>query len=250
MLMQELDRSEDGLIERYEQHPVLANIGLLAEEDFAAILLQRRFLSLAFTPSYDLAIDLLGDEVALRIARIILREEYPDDRGYTPSHREDMTEDLRRLVVSRAAVVGTRPTAATRQAITGTLELIADAGAHPDADLRLVTLLRFWGEVLVSVEYGRLWERMEPVFSRGGENRSRFYYPHHVHDAKANPLATVSRLSTTHPDRLATRLSELLAREESADSFVEVFKKVEEGALRLKEGFYDQFLPALERVGV
>lgn len=243
--MRELDEFEDGLIERFREHPVLANAALLPDDDFAALLLQRRFVSLAFTPAYDLAIDLLRDEVGLRIARVILREEYPDDHGHTRSHREDMKEDLLQLGISRRALVESRPTAATKKVIDDTFELIADAGRHDDADLRLLTILRFWGEVLVSVEYGRLWERMRPLLTRSGENRSRFYYPHHVHDAKAHPLATVSLLSSTHSDRLASRMSELLAREGSTGCF----REVEEAALRLKTDFYDQFLPALERVG-
>ncbi len=244
--MQELDRFEDELIEQYKQHPVLANIALLPDEDFAAILLQRRFLSLAFTPAYDLAIDLLCDEVGLRIARVILREEYPDSRGYTHSHREDMTQDMLQLGVSRQALVHTRPTAATRQAVDATFDLIADAGAHDRADLRLMTILRFWGEILVSVEYGRLWERMQPLLTHDGENRSRFYYPHHKHDAKARSLASADVLSVTHPDRLATRLRALFAGEgeEAADAF----RDAERRSLQVKVGFYDQFLPALERV--
>jgi len=243
--MRELDEFEDGLIERFKEHPVLANVTLLPDDDFAAILLQRRFISLAFTPSYDLAIDLLRDEVGLRIARVILREEYPDGHGHTRSHREDMKEDLLQLGISRRAIVGTRPTAATKGVIDDTFDLIADAGGRDDADLGLLTILRFWGEVLVSVEYGRLWERMRPLLTRDGVNRSRFYYPHHVHDAKAHSLAAVSLLSATHSDRLATRMSELLAGEESTDCF----KEMEERALQLKVRFYDQFLPALERVG-
>ncbi|CAM5484557.1 hypothetical protein SAVIM338S_03342 [Streptomyces avidinii] len=239
-----LDEFEDSLIKRFEEHPVLAGITRLPAEDFAEVLLQRRFVSLAFTPSYDLAIDLLGDEEGLRIARIILREEYPDELGHTPSHREDMTRDLYRLGISREALVASRPTAATLRAITGTLGLIADAGGHEDADLRLLTVLRFWGEVLVSAEYGRLWERMGPVFTREGGNRSRFYHPHHVHDAKTHSLATVSLLSGTHSDRLATRVAELLGREETTARF----KEMEERTLLLKTDFYDQFLPALDRV--
>jgi hypothetical protein len=245
-VMQELDEFEDELIEQFKNHPVLASIRLLSDDDFAAILLQRRFVSLAFTPAYDLAIDLLRDEVGLRIARVILREEYPDSHGNTRSHREDMTEDLLQLGVPRRAIVEARPTAATKRVINDTFELIADAGGYDNADLRLLTTLRFWGEVLVSVEYGRLWERMGPSLTRDGENLSRFYYPHHVHDAKAHSLTTVSVLSATHSDRLAMRMSELLGREGSTDCF----KDVEKRALQLKVSFYDQFLPALERVGV
>ncbi|WP_328620023.1 hypothetical protein [Streptomyces sp. NBC_00354] len=244
--LHDLDRFEDALIERFKEHPVLANVTGLPDEDFAELLLQRRFVSLAFTPSYDLAIDLLRDEAGLRIARVILREEYPDGSGRTPSHREDMTQDMSRLGISRSALVASRPTAETRQAIEDTLELIADAGGHANADLRLLTVLRFWGEVLVSVEYGRLWERMAPLLTDEGRNRSRFYYPHHVHDAKTHSLATLSLLSGSHSDRLATRVTELLAQEESTDCF----RELEERALQLKTRFYDQFLPAVDRVAV
>lgn len=245
--MQELDTFEDELIEQYEQHPVLANIAQLPDDDFAAILLQRRFLSLAFTPAYDLAIDLLRDEAGLRIARIILREEYPDSRGHTRSHREDMTVDMLQLGVSREALVHTRPTAATKRAIDDTFDLIADAGTHGDADLRLLTILRFWGEILVSVEYGRLWNRMEPLLTQDGENRSRFYFLHHLHDAKRHSLATAGLLSTSHPDRLATRLREFLVS--GGEGAADAFKEAEQRSLQVKLRFYDQFLPALERVG-
>ncbi|MEU0169850.1 hypothetical protein ABZ214_31145 [Streptomyces iakyrus] len=87
---------------------------------------------------------------------------------------------------------------------------------------------------------------MEPVpAGEDGRNRSRFYYPHYVHDAKAHPLTAVSLLSATHSDRLATRISDLLARQGGA----EAFRETEERALHLKAAFYDQFLPALDRVG-
>lgn len=242
--MHELDEFEDGLIAQFKQHPVLRNVNQLTPEDFADLLLQRRFLSLAFTTAYDLAIDLLRDEQGLQIARVILREEYPGSKGYTRSHREDMKEDLLALGISRKRLVESRPEPATVDTITKTLTLISDAGAMPEiADALLLTVLRFWGEVLVSVEYGALWPRMEPRLTSNGENRSLFYYPHHVHDAKARPLAMASPLSSTHSDQLGIRLWQLL----DSDSATKGFKDVEKGILALKTGFYDQFLPALER---
>lgn len=241
--LKELDEFEDELIGRFRDHPVLAGVARLPDEGFAAVLLQRRFLSLAFTPAYDLAIDLLRDETGLRIARVILREEYPDVSGHTHSHREDMRDDILTLGVSRQSLVETPPTPVTERTITATMRLIADAGRAPDADLRLLALLRFWGEVLVSVEYGRLWPRMAPLLTGDGENRSRFYYPHHVHDAKAHPLSETSLLSATHSDRLGRRIGELLVHDGAAESF----REVEQEALRIKRDFYDQFLPLLEQ---
>lgn len=235
--MQELDRLEDDLIEQLKQHPVLANIETLPDSDFTAVLLQRRFLSLAFTPSYDLAIDLLRDEEGMRIARVILREEYPDSTGYTPSHREDMKCDMLMLGVSRSDLIETRPTRETEQTITDTVSLITASGRGEYADVGLLTILRFWGEVLVSIEYGELWRRMRHALTSGDENRSRFYYPHHVHDAKKRSLATASLPSSTHSDRLGARLRELLVSGEAKSCFMKAEKEI----LRLRLQFYNQF---------
>ncbi|MFZ3498470.1 hypothetical protein ACODT5_35470 [Streptomyces sp. 5.8] len=71
----------------------------------------------------------------------------------------------------------------------------------------------------------------------------------------------MSLLSDTHSDRLAARVTELLGRGNGADGSdaadgaadradradrADGFREIEERALRLKAGFYDQFLPALD----
>lgn len=48
-----------------------------------------------------------------------------------------------------------------------------------------------------------MWGRTEPLLTGDGENRSRFCYPHHWHDAERHSLESVNLLSTSHPDRLA-----------------------------------------------
>ncbi|MCO1578255.1 hypothetical protein M8C13_21100 [Crossiella sp. SN42] len=229
----ELDEFEDGLIARFRAHPVLANVAGLPESRFHEVLLQRRFLSLAFTPAYDLAIDLLTDERSVRIARVILREEYPGEDGRSLSHREEMKEDILRLGVPRADLVTSRPTRATLAAITATFELISEAGAREHSDAGLLTVLRFWGEVLVAVEYEQLWQRIGPVLGEG----STFYLPHKVHDAKVRPLAEFSPLASTHSDQLGVQLWQALgsAAEQAC------FKRTEEAIVRIKTAFYDQF---------
>lgn len=82
---------------------------------------------------------------------------------------------------------------------------------------------------------------MEPRLTSKGENRSLFYYPHYVHDAKARPLAMASPLSSTHSDQLGIRLWQLLDSDEARNAF----KAVEKDILALKAGFYDQFMYAL-----
>lgn len=242
--MRELDQLEDALIERFRGHPVLAGVERLAESDFLALLLQRRFVSLAFTTAYDLAIDLLTDEPARRMARVILREEYPGPAGDVPSHREELVADLLALGVTREALVRSRPTEATTRTIADSLRLIADTAAGAHADAGLLTILRFWGEVLVSTEYGELWRRMAPLLAAGGgAGRSSFYHPHHVHDAKSRPLAAAPRRPSTHSDQLGERLSQLLDSPGACDCFA----RTEEAVLAIKERFYDQFTPRLTR---
>lgn len=240
--MKELDDFEDELIDRFQRHPVLAAIDDLAESDFQAILLQRRFLSHTFTSAYDLAIDLLTDEPTVEIARVIIREEYPQDKGesQTPSHREDMKADILRLGVTWQEFVQSRPTEVTEKTIKDTWSLILDAGGAEHPSLELVTILRFWGEVLVAAEYGAMWPRLARRLVVDGENRSVFYYPHYKHDAKTQPLADASPLSLTHSDQLGVRLAHLADSPEAWDAF----KRVEATILDLKTRFYDQFLPA------
>jgi hypothetical protein len=242
--MKELDDFEDELIERFRQHPVFRGVDRIPEDAFHDILLQRRFLSHTFTTVYDLAIDLLTDERAVRIARVIIREEYPDDKssGPPPSHREDMKSDILRLGVSWRRFVESRPSAETGQVINDVFALILDAATGDHANAKLVTILRFWGEILVSVEYDELWRRMEKRLLVDGENRSLFYYPHLKHDAKTRPLAEASPLSLTHSDQLGVRLSQLIRA--TPDTW-ESFKAVESAVFEYKTRFYDQFLPAL-----
>jgi hypothetical protein len=170
--------------------------------------------------------------------REILREEYPDASGGTPSHREDLVCDLLALGATREQILASRPTPVTAGVIAETLELMLDAAAA-DGDVRVLTLLRFWGEVLVSVEYGEFWRRMEGPFRAWGV-ASRFYRPHHQHDG-CEPLATASESESeslaTHSGRLGGCLVRLLA----SDGDAQEFARTEQAVLAARMRFYDQF---------
>ena len=226
------DESEALLLARLTGHDVFAEIEERSREALLEILLQRRFLSLAFPVVYDVGIDGLGDAGARTVVREILREEYPDPSGATPSHREDLVADLLALGASRSQVLRSRPTATTAGVVQDTLALMLDAAAEPD-DVGVLTMLRFWGEVVVSVEYGELWRRMEREFTAGG---SRFYHPHHHHDGR-EPLATADESSATHSGRLGACLARLLADDGAYERFARTEQQVLAGRLR----FYDQF---------
>jgi hypothetical protein len=229
------DESEAELLAQFTAHDLFADIERLERDAFLEVLLQRRFLSLLFPVVYDAGIDGLADETAIRLAREILREEYPDPTGATPSHREDLVSDLLALGATRAQILASRPTAVTTSVIEETLALMLDAAAA-GGDVAVLTILRFWGEVLVSVEYGEFWRRMEGQFETAGV-ASRFYHPHHHHDGR-EPLALASDASSTHSGRLGACLARLLAADGAADRFA----GAEQQVLGARMRFYDQFV--------
>jgi hypothetical protein len=230
------DGIEGELLAQFLAHPLFAAVPRLDRAAFLEVLLQRRFLSLLFPVVYDVGIDGLGDEAARRLVREILREEYPDATGATPSHREDLVADLLVLGASRGQILAARPTAATTAVVEQTLGLALGAAAAP-GDAAVLTVLRFWGEVLVSVEYGEFWRPMAAVFEDAGA-ASRFYHPHHHHDGR-EPLAAASDSSATHSGRLGACLARLLAQDADAGA---QFARVERAVLATRMRFYDQFV--------
>lgn len=230
------DEAEAALLSQFTGHRLFAAIERLDRDAFLEILLQRRFLSLLFAVVYDIGIDGLSDEDAIRLVREILREEYPDPTGATPSHREDLVSDLLALGATREQIVQTRPSVVTATVIEETLRLMLDAASAP-GDAAVLMILRFWGEVLVSVEYGEFWRRMAREFEAAGVG-SRFYHPHHHHDG-CEPLATASEASSTHSGRLGAALARLLS--EDGGGAAEEFRRVERAVLAGRMRFYDQF---------
>jgi hypothetical protein len=234
----EADKIEHELLSQLTCHPVLEKVNSLPQEQFFEMLLQRRFISLIFSTVYDIGIDALTDDVALKLARQISREEYPDDTGETPSHREDLVHDLGILGVPRTEVLACRPTDVTISVVVDTLKLIGDLAASGDSSIKVLTMLRFWGEVVVSVEYGEYWKRMISQFDRPDD--SHFYLEHYSHDGRES-LTSASEESETHSGKLGACLKDLLA----APGAIEAFKDVEARVLDLRLRFYDQFLGAL-----
>lgn len=234
-----LDKCEDILIDEFGQHSLLQNISKVKDNDFLDILVQRRFLSLAFTPIYDVAIDWLEDEDVRRIARRILREEYPG-RDKRPSHREDLIYDLLLLGLTKEQILKARPSQQTQEILLNTMNLFyADDPNSHLFQIRVITILRFWGEALVAAEYGQLWKRMEEMgLTIDGKNASEFYYPHYNHDRKSKPLTQLSMRDSTHSDLLSKHLVKRLNTPECIDHCIEVEKQI----VQIKLSFYDQFL--------
>lgn len=239
--LDDLDVYENVLIQRFQQHPCLHNLASLSQASFVGLLLQRRFLSLAFTPVYDMAIDGLTYPKGKQIARRILREEYPGERGTEPSHRENLVSDLLQIGLTHHQIMNAVPSDATLTTLQRTFAFFAGDPDTPHYQVKLMTLLRFWGEVLIAAEYQMLWPRLESMgLQESGEHPSLFYYPHLVHDAKHKALTRSSVNATTHSDQLASSLQSLLDKED----VIAYCAEIETEIVAIKSGFYDQFVRA------
>jgi len=105
--------------------------------------------------------------------------------------------------------------------------------ATEGSDVGVLAMLRFWGEVVVAVEYGQFWKPLERHFAALGR-RSRFYHEHYSHDG-CEPLATAS--SQTHSGKLGVCLRDMLITPSAMTTVANIGSRVVESRLR----FYDQF---------
>jgi hypothetical protein len=139
----------------------------IQESAFYKILLQRYWLSLSFTPIYDMVLNFLTAEAnfAKPILRTIIQEEYPrhpDSPDTTPSHREDLMTDLVHMGVKHSEIKKTVPTKKTKTTIREAFEsIITFSHNEKFSDIMLLTFLRYWGEVLTALEYELLWPRIK-----------------------------------------------------------------------------------------
>jgi hypothetical protein len=242
--LESLDAREHDLVAAFESHPVLAHFERLSREQVLDILLQRRFVSLAITPLYDLAIDAFEDLELKRCLREILREEYPGNGR--PTHREDLMEDLRALGASWERVVSSGVTPAMAQCIERLLSALRMREERSMYEVRVLSFVRFAGELLVAAEYGRMWPSLRRLGLCGRDDvggvRSRFYKPHMSHDERkvrfSDPKDYVAGKS--HSDQLTEMLKARLLL--GGSEAFKVCLEAMQAAVEVKRGFYDPFL--------
>lgn len=242
----QMDDIELANIQKLQDNLVIKNIHSLSPAQFSELLLQRRFLSLAITNLYDLAIDSNIGKDCKSILRRIQREEYPDPTSkeqFPPSHREDLVFDLQQLGITLQEILQSRPSKQTKACIDSMINKMLDYGSENSA-IKTITFIRFSGEVLVSEEYKCLWSRIADVLESLGHNNpkltSRFFWPHIIHDARCS-FTVEMRKSKTHSSYLGVVLSRLV----NNHSDLSLFKAAEQDALRLKCFFYNQFVPMI-----
>jgi hypothetical protein len=240
-----LNHQERQHIASLRAHPVLANLGAFDWDSLLALLLQRRFLSLSIVNVYEFVIDALASEAIKATVRLILHEEYPRNTRGTPlaSHRELLFRDLLHLGASREQILSTHESLETRQVRLASLEALHGCLVLPHSDLALIAFLRFWAEVLVSVEYECLWSRLSQRLAHGAAvdgARSEFFYYHMIHDRRQCDIGSEHLLGgLTHAQELARHMTGLICREDALQIAIAQVDR----AWELKDRFYRQFLP-------
>lgn len=232
MSPKELDAQEVELIARFRAHPLFSRVRRMEDASFLRVLIQRRFLSLAFMPVFQLALASITDRAALTVVRKIVREEYP---RRSPSHAENLVAELIALGATRTQIVVSQPTKKTLQVIRQSLRLLQRLLPEPAMEIRALAIVRFWGEVLVSEEYECLTNRMAGM--RLTSENSQFYWPHVEHDKRHASFADGSN-SKTHSDMLTIVLQRLM----DTPAMLRLCAEANSEAFKVKSSFYDQFL--------
>jgi hypothetical protein len=244
MMIEKINSFEISLIEKFKSHPLFIQIDELPWPNFLEILIQRRFLSLSIVNIYEFVIDALVDLESKRTVRGILNEEYPrNTKGVPlPSHRELLFQDLLNLGATYEMILKTSETPVTQMVRDDSYKLMVSCLDEEYCQVGLVAFLRFWAEVLVSIEYSCLWQRISERLSNGQSNdkvRSEFYYFHKIHDSRNSDIGKESLLGgLTHSQELAIHLQKLISSEAALLYCI----NIEESVYQLKYQFYDQFI--------
>lgn len=244
-MLNQLNAHERQCIVNLQEHPIFAHTAEANWDDLLALLLQRRYLSLAIVNVYEFVIDALENEAIKATVRLILHEEYPRNSRGTPlpSHRELLFRDLIHLGASREQILSTAESAVTLQVRLESFAALESCLASPHSDLALISFLRFWAEVLVAVEYACLWPRLSERLTQGFAaegNRSEFYFYHMIHDRRQTDIGAEQLLGgLTHSQELARHIATRIVSDATLKTAIELV----EFAWHLKDLFYRQFLP-------
>jgi len=113
-------------------------------------------------------------------------------------------------------------------------------------EVRVLSFVRFAGELLVAAEYNRMWPGLRRLGLRGpreeGGVRSKFYEPHMHHD-KRNFSFSDRELHlgpNSHSDQLTEMLKARLLL--GGPEAFKVCLDAMQAAVEIKRGFYDPFL--------
>ncbi len=234
-----LDDFENGIISRFRQTPVLSELDKLSNDKLKKLLLQRRQISLQFTPLYEKALAFVESPRLESGLKWLIKEEFPDGEL---NHRRAIVEDLQKLGLSKRDIFSSQPTKGTYETIKG-LHFVMDSfpiiEQSANADLGALIWLRMTMETLPGEEYDLIVkELVKPKRSFAlTEQNSVFYVLHRDHDRKAAPMFEDSNDPKNHSNVIGKCLKELVNSEAKLAYAMNIMNMAES----VKAGFYSQF---------
>lgn len=211
-------------MDRLRHHPFLGGIDRLSDREFHTYLLERMHVSASFVGWCEIGRNQLRAPAFRLLVEDIIREEQPAGKR---SHFHWLKYDLRLIGVPAESVISSTASGTTGAYIHDAAALLfSSASAY--GDVGVLTVLRILGEVLVHSEYAAVVARL---WNSGFDlSRSKFYFPHHFHDAPQG----------SHAIAYAAAMHHILDRLDTVQ--FEAITGLLRNATTLRIGFLDQFL--------
>lgn len=233
-LFKQFSEYEDGLLKKYEQHALFANIKSFSDEQFLNVLTQYgEGISANFVKFLETALRQLKDKSAQEAMLQILRDEIP---AKGPTHQQMRSEACERIGITSLQLVSTKLSPTTQKTIETYYEIICNPNRKwNNRDLGLTTFVRVVGESLVGVVYRVFTQEIVRRFNVD-EHEVEFYSFHWHHDEKGGKPVDGAEIG--HTEYYDIAMQNLIKTEED----LEEAKRTGDLALKLRCEFQDQFL--------
>jgi len=223
-MFKKFSKFEDVLINKFNQHPLWAQLPKRSNAFFIRLLLQLGCISNHFVMWYEQAKLGINIEFGKELIRSILRDEVSRN---LPTHQDNRLYDLiEKIGISKKLALSVKPSPTTQKTIKKLFNLVRYP--QSDYDLRVLVSLRIAGEVLVAETYRHIVPALTTRFSIKPRD-SKFYYPHFKHDAKD---------AKGHTDSFDKILKSLIIDERT----LAIAKASAKKAFAIRLAFYDQFV--------
>lgn len=231
---QQFSQHEDGLLKKYEEHPLFTGITNLSDEQFLHVLTQYgEGISANFVKFLETALRQIKTTSAQEAIRQILRDEIPK---VGPTHQEMRSKACERIGITPQQLASTKLTPQTEATINSYYEVITSPDRKwSNRDLGLTTFVRVIGESLVGVVYRVFTQEIVRRFGVQ-EHEVEFYSFHWHHDEKGGKPVDGAEIG--HTEYYDIAMADLL--KSKAD--LEEAKSIADLALDIRWKFQNQFV--------
>ncbi len=233
-LFNKFSQYEDGLLKKYETHPLFVKIQTLSDEQFINVLTQYgEGISANFVKFLETTLRQIKNASAQEAIRQILRDEIP---AKGPTHQEMRSQSCEKIGISSAQLASTPLSRVTKETIDTYYDVLSNPNRKwGNRDLGLTTFTRVVGESLVGVVYRVFTQELMRRFNVV-EKDIEFYSFHWHHDEKGG--TPVDGADIGHTEYYDIAMRNLI----KSETDLEEAKTIADFALELRCIFQDQFI--------